>query len=132
LEAVTDREMPGDHVDDGGRHEEGRDLARIVGLQVVAVLALDGPQTADAGAAYRATSCLVFLGEIDAGVADRLHTGGDAVVHEVVHAPGFFRLQVEADIEVAHGTAEAHRKSGDVEARHRSNPALPAQDGIPC
>src|SRR5438477_648616 len=51
---------------------------------------------------------------------------------EVVHAAGFLARDVLTDVEIAHLPADAHRKRGHVEARHRTDAALPAQDGIPC
>src|SRR5438094_466367 len=56
LQAKTDREMTADHVDDGGGHEERRDLARAHRLQVLAVFRLDGAEAADARSADRATA----------------------------------------------------------------------------
>ena len=71
-------------------------------------------------------------GEIEPGVGDGLHAGGDAVVHELVHAPGFLGRDVLADIEVAHLAADAHWKGRHVEACHRADAALTAQHGVPC
>src|ERR1700686_775918 len=88
LQAIADREVPGDHVDDGRGDEERRDLARAHRLQVLAVFGLDGPEATDAGAAHRAAACGIGLGEVDTGVADGLHSGRHAVLHEFVHAAG--------------------------------------------
>src|SRR5438552_2385334 len=131
LQAKTDREMTADHVDDGGGHEERRDPARAHPLQVLAVFRLDGAEAADARAADRAAARGIGLGKVDARVVDGLHPGGHAVLQDVVHAAGLLRLDVLADVEVAHRPADAHRECGHVEARHRSDAALPAEDGVP-
>ncbi len=91
LQAILDGEVAGDHVDDAGRHEERGDLARIVTrFQIGVVLPLDRAQPTDTGTAYRAAARGVHLAEVDATVGDGLDAGRDAVVHEVVHAAGFF------------------------------------------
>ncbi len=132
LQSETDREVPGDHVDNGGGHEERRDLARVHRLQVLAVFDLDSPQTADAGAAHRAAARRVGLGEIDPRVGDRLHSGRDAVLHELVHAARFLGRDVLRDVETVHLSAEAHRKRRHVKTRHRADAAVSAQHRIPC
>jgi hypothetical protein len=89
-------------------------------------------ESTDAGAAHRAAARGIGFGEIDTGVADGLHSGGHAVLHEVVHAAGVLGCDVLTDVEIAHLPADAHRKGGHIKARHRTDAALPAQDGIPC
>ena len=69
--------------------------------------------------------------EIEAGIGHRLHAGGDAVVHELIHAPRFLGRQVLREVEAAHRAAEAHREGGDVEARDRTDAALAAQNRRP-
>jgi hypothetical protein len=60
------------------------------------------------------------------------HAGGDAVVHEVIHAARFLGGHVLADVKVAHLPAKARGKGGHIKARHRTDAALTAQHGIPC
>src|SRR5207253_910479 len=84
-----------------------------------------------AGPADRAAPPGVALGKAEARVVDGLHPGGHAVLHEVVHAAGSLRRDVLADAEAAPPPADAHRECGHVEARHRSDAALPAEDGVP-
>jgi len=110
LQSIADREMSGDHVDDGRGYEERRDLARSHRLQVRLEILFDGPQSTDARAAHRSCACGIGLGEINAAVAYRLDPRGDAVVHELVHAARFLRRNVLCDVEVAHGAAEAGRE----------------------
>jgi len=52
-------------------------------------------------------------------------------MHELVHAACFLRRDVLRDVKVAHGTAEAGRESGNIEARHRTDAAFTTQNGIP-
>ena len=57
-----------------------------------------------------------------------LHPGRHAVVHELVHAARFLGAMYWLDVEAAHRAAEAHRKGGDVEARHRADAAFSGED----
>src|SRR4029077_10777054 len=99
--------------------------------QIHLVVLLDGPQAADARAAHDARALRIGLGEIDAAVGDGLHAGGDAVVHEFVHAARFLGRDVLRDVKVADLAAEAGRESRHVETRDRADAALTAQHGIP-
>src|SRR5215469_15406251 len=72
LQAVADREVPRDHVDDRRGDEEWGDLAWTLRLEEFVELFLDGPESADAGAAHRAAAGRVGLAEIDAGIGDGL------------------------------------------------------------
>ncbi len=111
LQTVLDGEVAGDHVDDAGRHEEGRNLARIVpGFQIGVVLPLDRAQATDTGAANRAAARGVHLAEVDAAIGDGLDAGRDTVVHELVHAPGFLRRYVLLYVEVLDLPPEADRE----------------------
>ncbi len=87
FQAVLDREVTRDHVDNGGRHEERRNLPRTARLQIGAVLLLDRAQAADAGAADGAATVSIELAHVDAGIRHRLNPCGHAVLHELVHAP---------------------------------------------
>ena len=60
-----------------------------------------------------------------------VHAGGDAVVHERIHAAGFFRIQVFLELEALDRAAEADRKGRGIEARDRPDAALAAQRGRP-
>ena len=99
-QAEADRQMPGDHVDDRGRHEERGNLARVVArLEEGLVLFLDSFQAADAGAHDDAGPVQVDLRRIEARIGHGIHTRRDAVVHELVDAPGFLGRQVFRQLE---------------------------------
>src|SRR5690606_3179725 len=59
----------------------------------------------------------VGLVEVEAGVVHGIDTRGDAVVHELVHAPGFLGREIFAQVEVLHAAAEAAWEIGGVETR---------------
>src|SRR6185437_3767917 len=93
---------------------------------------LDGSEAADARAADGAAACRVRLGEVDPGVLDRLDAGGDAVVHELVHAPQLLGIEVAARIEVLHLPAETDRELRHIEPRDRSDATLTGENGLPA
>src|SRR6185312_15844662 len=131
LQTVLDGQVPGDHVDDRGGHEERRDLPRAAGLEIGAVLVLDRAQAADPGAADGAATVRIELAHIDAGVGHGLDTRGHAVVHEIIHAPRFLRLDVLIHLEAAYRAAETDRKGGHIEAGDRTDAAFTFQNGFP-
>src|SRR5581483_6739448 len=100
-------------------------------LEIVVVLGLDRTEAADACSADCSAAGRVELAEVDTRVRDRLDARGDAVVHEVVHAPRILGRNVLAYVEVADRAAEADGKRGHIEPRDRSDAALPAQDCFP-
>ena len=69
--------------------------------------------------------------EIQAGIAHRLHAGGNAVVHELIHAARFLDAHVLLDGEAAHRAAEAGRECRDIKACDRADAAFAAQDRGP-
>src|SRR5690606_16421252 len=130
-QAEADRQVPGDHVDDGRGHEERGDPARVVAVEKGFVHLLDGGQPADARAGDHTHAVEIDLAKFDARVVHGVHAGGDAIVHELVHAPGFLGREVFLQLEVFHRTAEAAGKVGDVEAGDRPDAAHPVDDVVP-
>jgi hypothetical protein len=120
--------VPRDHVDDGRGHEERGDLAGIVAFEEGVVHHLDGGQAADARAGDHAHAVEVGLLEVHARIGHGIHARGDAVVHELVHAPGFLRRQVLVELEVLHGAAEAAGEIGRVETGDRRDAAHAIDD----
>ena len=118
LEAEHDRDVPRDHVDDRGRHEERRDPARAA-LFELGLGVLDQRQAADARA-DQAADALRFLGvELvvgrQAGVADRLDRGGQAEVDERVHVTRFLGREIVFDVEALDLAGEAAGEGRGVE-----------------
>ncbi|OPZ05180.1 MAG: hypothetical protein BWZ09_01267 [Alphaproteobacteria bacterium ADurb.BinA305] len=123
LHAEHDREVARDHVDDGARNEEGRDLARAATEEVV-VRILDHRQAADPRTDIDADAVGVGLGDLDAGVADRLDASGHAVVDEHIHAASFLGRQVGGHVEVFHLACDAGGEVARVETGDRTDAAL--------
>ncbi len=130
LQSILDRQVTGDHVDDRGRHEERRNLARSA-LEKGVVLRLNGVQATDAGTTNSTAALRVEFTEVELGVRHRLDAGRDAVLHEFIHAPSVFRRQVLFQLEAANLSAEAHWKRGHVEPGDRADTAFAAQDRVP-
>src|SRR5205823_5537138 len=99
LQSVHDRQISGDHVDDRAGYEERRNLARAA-FQHVVMGPFDHRQAADARADVDADARGVRLGDLDAGVFQRLHPGCDTEMDETIHAARLFRRQVRGDVEV--------------------------------
>ena len=132
LETVADRQVPRNHVDDRGRNEKRRDLARSVGRQEGVVLGFDGRESTDTRAGDDPATLDIMLAEVDPGMGHGLDARRHAVVHELVHATGFFRRDVVTDREAAHGTADTGGEGAGVEAGDETNAALATQHRIPC
>src|SRR5690606_1723997 len=73
----------------------------------------------------------VDLRQVEARIGHRIDAGGDAVVHELVHAPGFLRRQVILEREVLHRAAETAGEFAHVEACDRRNAADAIDDVVP-
>src|SRR6056297_446425 len=128
-QAVLDRDMPGNHVDDAAGNEKRRDLAgRLAGLEVAPEIPLDGFDAADAGADRHADAVRIGFAHLDARVLDRLAGGRDAVMHERVHLPRVLGREVGVHVEAGHGAAEACREATRVEACDRPDAAAPGED----
>ncbi len=99
LDPVKDRQVPGNHVDDRARNEEGRDLARP-GFRHHGVGFLDQRQATDARADVDADAFGIGLGDFETGVADGLDARGHAVLDEQVHPSRFLGIEILPDIEI--------------------------------
>ena len=130
LKTVTNREIAGDHVDDGAGHEEGRNLTHA-GIQKFLRAFFDHGQTADAGADANADALHIF-GVFQTGVPHRLNPRCHAVMNKGIHAAGVFGRDVRADIEIMHFPGNAAGESGSVEFAQRADAGLPRQDIAPC
>jgi hypothetical protein len=108
-QAVLDRQVARDHVDDRGRHEERRDAARTA-LVVVFLLFFDHRQAADAGTDDHADAVGIFFGDDHARILQRLDTGGHAVMDKGIHVAGFLGRDVVLDIEAFDFARKTGRK----------------------
>ena len=114
-------------------HEERRDLARVVAprdTRCALPRCVSRPPMPEPMMTPAAVE--VDLGEIEARVGHRLHARGDAVVHELVHAPGFLRRRVV----VERRSRRPRRRSGtgkarDIEAGDRRDAAHAVDDVLP-
>ncbi len=66
--------------------------------------------------------------QVEARIRHRIHARGDAVVHELVHAPRILRGEVFLELEILHRAAEAAREILGIEARDRPDAAHTADD----
>ncbi len=73
----------------------------------------------------------VDLRRIDAGIGHGVHTSGDAVMDELVDAPGILGRKVFRQLEALHCPAEAAGKLSGVVTGDRSNAADAVDDISP-
>ena len=107
LQTFHDGKMTGHHIDDGGRNEEGTDLAWAAVDQAFVVL-FNQTQTADTGANRHADTFGILFIDGQAGIIQRLHTGRDAVLNEEIHLASVFTVDtVLLGIEILDQTCEA-------------------------
>src|SRR5690606_29086302 len=131
LEAVHDRQVARDHVDDAARNEERRDLLRAAVFRDQQRGVLDRMNAADARADHDADARRVFVIDFEARVLDRLHGSGNAVMDERIHAARFLRGDVLLDVEVANLAGKPGREVAGIEMRDRPNAALAGPDVRP-
>src|ERR1019366_851358 len=120
LEAEHDRDVPRDHVDDRGRHEERRDPARAAPLELRLGL-LDEGQATDPRSDQATDALGLFLAQLvvgrQTGIADRLDRRGQAVVDERVHVPRILGREIVLDLDALDLAGNAAGEGGRVELR---------------
>ena len=132
LQASHDGEMTGHHIDDGGRYEEGAQLAGTA-VDQAAVVLLNQTQTADAGTDRHTDALGILLVDDETGIIQRLHACGDAVLDEEIHLASFFAVDtVLLGIEILDLACEAGRKLAGVKVFDGRNAALPVEQGLPA
>src|SRR5690606_29037978 len=78
---------------------------------------------ADTGTCGDADAQGIVTGLLQAGVPDRLHACGNAVMEKLVYAARFLGGDVLGDVEVAYRTTEARAECGHIEVGDRSDAA---------
>jgi hypothetical protein len=73
----------------------------------------------------------VGVGDLDAGVLDRLHRSGDAVVDEDIHPARFLRRHVDADIEATHLAGDLAAEGGGIELGDAVDAGTPGDQPVP-
>src|SRR5690606_29085510 len=96
------------------------------------VVRLDRADAADTRTDRDAQAMRVRFGDFDSRIRHRLHTRGDAVVHEGVALACFFGLEVLADIEIADRTREARGERARVEVVDHRDAADTVTDVVPA
>ena len=132
LQPLHNGEMTGHHIDDGGRYEEGAQLARAA-VDEAAVVLLDETQTADAGADGHADPLRILFVDDEAGIIQCLHPRRHAVLDEEIHLAGFFAVDaVLFGIELFDQACETGRKLAGIKVIDERNAALPVEQGLPA
>ena len=131
--AVVDRDVAGNHVDDVARDVEGRDASGST-FQEFAIAFQGAGQAADAGADDDAGALAQgrVVTEIEAAICDGVYRCGIAVVDEAVHFAGFFGVQVAGEVKSLHGTAKTHGQCRRVIIGDRGDAAFACEDVVPC
>ena len=123
--------MAGNQVNQRTGNKEGVDSARAA-FEYGFPGGFDAGQAADARADVHADTVFVEVFRVvQAGIADGLQRGGDAVVDEYVHAAGFFAADVLADVEIAHFAGDLAVDVGCVETGDEADAAFAGQQVIP-
>src|SRR5687767_8736725 len=130
LGAEPDRHLTGREVDDRRRDEERGDLARAT-LEQRRVLALDGRESADAGADADADVGRELWRDLKLRVVHRELGGGDGVLNEDVHFLDVFLLDELQRVEILDLRGDLRRVPGDIEPRDAGDTAPARQQRRP-
>ena len=128
LQAVHDRQIARDHVDDGARDEERRDLARPAFSEVIVVRVLDHRQAADAGTDIDADALGVLLVTSSPESLKAWMPAAMPKWIKRIHSPRLFRGEVRRDIEILHLAGDPARKPRRVEPGDAGDAGLAGQD----
>ena len=134
LEAKAHGHMTRDHVDDRGRHKEGRNAAGPA-VGVFGVGFLDHGQPTDARADHHPNARgLLFaqrLARGQAGIAHRLVGSGHAIVDEGVHGARFFGADVGLQIELLDLAGNLAGHGGSIELGDGGDARSTGEQGRP-
>ena len=134
LESVADRDMAGDHVDDGSRHKKWGNTTGTARC-VFGVGGLNHGQAAYARADHTTDAGGLFLAQGLAGfqprVGHRLAGSGDAVMDEGIHGPCLFGTHVRLDIKTAHLACDLAGEGAGIKFGNSVNTGLTRQEPRP-
>src|SRR5258706_1314738 len=91
----------------------------------------DHRQPADARADIDTDASRIGLGDLEAGVFQRLNPGRDAEVDEAVHAARLLRRQVRGDVEVLYLACDLAGERTCVEMRDAADAGLCGKEPLP-
>ena len=129
-EAVFDRHVARNHVDDAARHEERRYTASTAGIERI-VGFFNHRQTADAGANGTAdTVCIAFVG-FNAGIVDGLGCSDHSVLNEQIHFARILGAHVRIQREILDRCREASCELRCVKKLNWRHTAFTGQDIVP-
>ena len=125
-----DRQVAGDHVDDGTGNEERRDAPRAI-LQQLVMHFLDQRQAAHARAEIDAEALGRLRRHRVAGILPGLLARRHAEMDEAVHAARFLRRQVFRDVEILHLAGDLAGEARRIEAGDAGDAGLAGENGVP-
>jgi hypothetical protein len=131
LQAEHDRQMPGNHVDDGCRNEERRNLARSIGEKGL-VRFLDHLQTADAGTDIDADPLAIGFGHFQTGILERIDGRRQTEMNEGIHPARILGAQVFRQFEILYITGDLAGKRRRIEAIDASDTGFASHQTGPC
>ena len=131
LEAVHDRQIARDHVDDAHGNVKRRNPARSLFLDGQRGV-FDRADAADAGAEVHADALGVGLRDFQPRILDGLDAGGHAELDEAVHAARFLFGNAErGGIEILDLAGDGGGKAGGIELRDAADAAFAGEDVAP-
>jgi hypothetical protein len=130
LEAVFDRQVARDHVNDRRRHEERRNAARAA-LHVVFLGLFDQRQAANARTDDDADTRGIFFGDGQATVLQCLDPCSHAEMDKPIHVAGILTGDVILDIEAFDFARETGREGFCVEQGNVADARLASQGRAP-
>src|SRR5689334_739217 len=95
------------------------------------MVGFDGADAADAGSHRYAIAMRVGLLHFETRIAQSLHAGRDAVVHEGIALASLFGLEVLRNVEILDRAGEARRERADIEVFDRADAADAVADILP-
>ena len=114
-DVLQDADLARGHIDNAARDKERRNLAQAASQHLVMIV-FDVLDATDSGAHGHTNAVAVFLGDLETGVLDCVHRGGDAVMNKRIVLALVFRRQVGVDIETLHEPGNTRRECAGIEA----------------
>ena len=130
LQSIFNGEITGNHVDDVGRNEKGRDFSRAT-IQVGMIAVFNAGYATDTSSNGHTNTRSILFCDFQPTVINSLATCSHTIVYELVHFTDIFLWYVLSDVEVANSAAKPCTECFHIKMGDGFDTAFPREDIIP-